>query len=94
MRSLLRKLLEPLHNPAGELFDRTSTQLTQSSCSKDASKSGGIKLRTYWRFKVVSELKPFCVRYSSMVVRRNWPLIKKSNGMGDSVSSIDWELRI
>jgi hypothetical protein len=43
---------------------------------------------------VVSEERPFDVRYSSIVVRRNWPLIKKSKGIGEVVSSIDSELRI
>lgn len=77
-----------------ELLDRTSTQLTQSSCSKLASNNGGIKLRTYCRFNDVSEDNPFVVRYSSRVVRKKVPLIRKLKGIGDGVSSMDSELRI
>jgi hypothetical protein len=80
--------------PAGDVLESMSTQLTQSLCSKDASKMGGIRLRTYCRLRVFSEDSPFEVRYSSMVVRKNVPLMRKSKGMGDGVSSIDSELRI
>jgi len=80
--------------PAGDVLESMSMQLTQSSCSKDASKMGGIRLRTYCKFRVFSAESPFEVRYSSMVVRKNVPLMRKSNGIGDGVSSIDSELRI
>lgn len=76
------------------LPDKISTALTQSSCSKLASYNGGIRLRTYCRLSVDSEERPLAVRYSSRVVRRKVPLIKKSKGMGEAVSSIDSELRI
>lgn len=80
--------------PAGEASESTSTQLTQSSCSKDALNSGGIRLRTYCRVRAFSEESPLDVRYSSIVVRRILPLMRKSKGIGDEVSSIDSEFRI
>lgn len=83
-----------LHFAAVELPDSISTQLTQSSCSKLDSYNGGIKLLVYWRVKVVSDDNPFAVRYSSIVVRRNAPLMRKSKGIGAGVSSIASELRI
>ena len=81
------------HVPAGDVAESTSTELTQSSCSNEASKRGGIKLRTYWSSNVVSEERPLDVRYSSSVVRRKVPFIKKSKGIGAWVSSIYSELR-
>lgn len=44
--------------------------------------------------RVFSEDSPLEVRYSSMVVRRKVPLMRKSKGIGVGVSSIDSELRI
>lgn len=84
----------PSQVPATEPRESMSTQLTQSSCSKLASYNGGIKLRTYCKLRVVSEDNPFAVRYSSGVVRRKVPLMRKSKGIGAGVSSMDSELRI
>jgi hypothetical protein len=53
-----------------------------------------MRLRTYCKLRVFSEDNPFAVRYSSMVVRRKVPLMRKSKGIGAGVSSIDSELRI
>lgn len=89
MRSLPDTSTSGVHKPAGELEDSTSRALTQSSCSKLASKRGGIKLRMYCTSMVDSEESPLAVRYSSMVVRRKVPFIRKSKGIVDDVSSID-----
>lgn len=43
---------------------------------------------------MVSLESPLAVRYSSRVVRRKVPLIRKSKGIGAGVSNIDSELRI
>jgi hypothetical protein len=42
--------------------------------------------RTYSTVSVVSDEMPFDVRYSSIEVRRNVPLMRNSKGMGFSVS--------
>ena len=75
------------HDAAADVADSTSVELTQSSCSKEAMCSGGIKARTYSISMVVSAEMPLAVRYSSMEVRRNVPLIKNSNGIGFSLPS-------
>lgn len=72
--------------PTKEVVDRTSTELTQSSCSKEARYSGGMIARTYSTVSVVSDEIPFAVRYSSMEVLRKVPLMRNSNGIGFS----DW----
>ena len=74
------------HDPADDVVDRTSTDETQSSCSKEAMKDGGIRARTYSTVNVVSADIPFAVRYSSIEVRRYEPLIRNSRGTGRSVS--------
>lgn len=74
------------HFAAGEELDRTSTDETQSSCSYEATKSGGISAFTYSMVRVVSAEMPFCVRKSSNEVRRNWPLMRNSRGTGWVVS--------
>ena len=94
MRSWPETTSLPSQTPATELRESMSTQLTQSSCSKLASYNGGIKLRTYCKLRVVSEDNPFAVRYSSRVVRRKVPLMRKSKGIGAGVSSMDSEFRI
>jgi hypothetical protein len=66
--------------------DRTSTELTQSSCSMEEMCTGGIKARTYSTLSVVSAEMAFAVRNSSIVVRRNWPFMRNSKGMGFSDS--------
>lgn len=79
---------------AGEVEERTSTADTQSSCSKDAVKDGGMEERTYWRVSVVSDDRPAETRYSARVVRKKLPLMRISNGTGEERPSIDSELRI
>ena len=71
--------------PSSEEADKTSTELTQSSCSKEARYRGGIIARTYSTESVVSDEIPLAVRYSSMEVRRKVPLIRNSKGIGFSV---------
>lgn len=65
-------------------FERTSTELSQSSCSNEATCSGGMRARTYSRARVVSAEIPFAVRYSSRLVRRYVPLTRNSKGVGFS----------
>lgn len=79
---------------AGEEEESTSTADTQSSCSKEAVKDGGMEERTYWRVRVVSEERPAVCRYSASVERKKVPLIRMSNGTGEESPSIDSELRI
>ena len=71
---------------AGEVFEMTSTELTQSSCSKETRWIGGMIARTYSTVRRVSAETPFAVRYSSIEVRRNLPLMRNSKGMGLSFS--------
>jgi hypothetical protein len=54
----------------GEDAERTSTELTQSSWTKEATCRGGIRARTYSTLRVVSADTPFKVRYSSIEVRK------------------------
>lgn len=72
--------------PGGVSFERTSTELTQSSCSNEATCRGGMRARTYSRASDVSAEMPLAVRYSSRLVRRYVPLTRNSRGVGFS----DW----
>ena len=63
-------------------MDKTSTELIQSSCRKDARCNGGIVARTYSAVKVDSAERPLAERYSSIEVRRNVPLMRNSKGIG------------
>lgn len=78
---------EPDNIRASDSEASTSTELTQSSCSKLEMCIGGINARTYSILSVVSAEIAFAVRNSSIEVRRNWPFIKNSKGIGFSDSS-------
>ena len=78
----------PLQTPERDVFESTSTELTQSSCSNDALYDGGMSARTYSTSRVVSADMPFSVRYSSIVDLRNEPLMMNSKGTGLGDSSI------
>ena len=62
--------LSILSCPGSVSCERTSTELTQSSCSKEATWTGGMRARTYSSARVVSAEIPFAVRYSSSEVRK------------------------
>lgn len=84
---LFHTRIKPSNEPERMRDPATSTEETQSSCSKLEMWIGGINARTYSTLSVVSAEIALAVRNSSMVVRRNWPLIKNSKGMGFSDSS-------
>ena len=78
----IRPSYEPDINWPAE--ESTSTDPTQSSCSKEEMYVGGRSARTTSTGSVVSAEIPCAVKKSSIVVRRNWPFIRNWRGTRSS----------